>query len=582
MTDNSTRRPIRLRTFASDLEAKRGTGATLDPSIQPVVSAALAEEALAKPTPRQRASTPEPTDINITASSSVKINEDLSVPSPSTTIERPAAPAEASTTINKIPAFHELKKKANTIHTDITAETPKHKKKKPARKASAAPDRPNVGYDSAIITDTKSERFKLFPSIIDSLRSWFTQLTKNRARRKVPQYSVPETERRKGVIQRATSKTGTIFSADSETLREQIRRRQQRAEETDTDDELDTIWTPFTETGFPLLEAPDEPVPTIQNVTIEYKRRPQIVVPTNETPVIPPEAMAADATNELEVIEPLSEDEARWAATAAEDRSDLLEAEIPPEPFERTVVAESTEPFTQTVPLAKRSTTQTRFLSLSDTNTLTIIVVIAIVAVVVTVFVGYTIFFKDRSSEAALTVSLTEPVLSPATLNNLTLTAQSLNTVPELINSTLASSSAGLVELALVSATGEEISPAYLFEILRFQTMPGLRQALTSVRFASVNGSDPIIVLSFTDTDTVRGGLLAWENTITADLIDLYDLPVLPASAFTDETISGVDTRILRHENKTVLMYGIVGENIALITTNFADFAQVIDLLGTK
>jgi hypothetical protein len=220
-----------------------------------------------------------------------------------------------------------------------------------------------------------------------------------------------------------------------------------------------------------------------------------------------------------------------------------------------------------------------RLFSLADTNTLTVFILIGIIAVMTTALAAYTIFFKDRGAENTTIVPLTEPVLTSATLVGVTLTVQSLTTVPELINTAVSSSSAGLVEYAMISSTGEEISPAYLFEVLGFRTLPVLRQSLTSMRFASVNRSKPLIVLDFVDADTVRGGLLNWESTLAEDLADLYNISTLPPAIFTDETVAGVDARVLRYEDKTVLIYGLVSQNIILIAPNFADFAQVVDLL---
>lgn len=112
---------------------------------------------------------------------------------------------------------------------------------------------------ATIITDTKKDRFKLFPAISESLKGWFKELQKNREEKKKPKYTVPETTRRKGVIQKATSQTGKIATADHDSLQERIRQRLQKeivgfGNETKEDH---ITWTPNTEPGFPLLEAGD-------------------------------------------------------------------------------------------------------------------------------------------------------------------------------------------------------------------------------------------------------------------------------------------------------------------------------------
>ena len=115
-------------------------------------------------------------------------------------------PKKVPHTITRIPAFHEIKKHTKTNDND----EPSTKKIRVEKKKVV---NTNTGYNSTIITDTKSNAFSLFPEIVTSIKSWFKKLSAYQKRKKTPTYTVPETTSRKGVIQRATSKTGTIFIA---------------------------------------------------------------------------------------------------------------------------------------------------------------------------------------------------------------------------------------------------------------------------------------------------------------------------------------------------------------------------------
>lgn len=85
----------------------------------------------------------------------------------------------------------------------------------------------NEDSESAtIITDTKKDRFKLFPAISASIKKWFGDYKKNKELKKVPKYTVPETARRKGIIQKATSQTGIGETADFDSIRERVKQRQ--------------------------------------------------------------------------------------------------------------------------------------------------------------------------------------------------------------------------------------------------------------------------------------------------------------------------------------------------------------------
>lgn len=172
---------------------------------------------------------------------------------------------------------------------------------------------------ATIITDTKKDRFKLFPAISASIKGWFSDKKAEKAAKKAPKYTVPETTRRQGVIQRATSVTAKSTTADHDNIQERIRRREEEdakvAENkalpdtpspiTDTKNSLpqppqsqgapldtkedrasknklnlkektnldtkssqDTTWTPNTEPGFPLLGTKSKPKPITSNLPI--------------------------------------------------------------------------------------------------------------------------------------------------------------------------------------------------------------------------------------------------------------------------------------------------------------------------
>lgn len=54
----------------------------------------------------------------------------------------------------------------------------------------------NDDVGATIISDTKRDRFKLIPEIIDSIKGWFTDKKTAYKTRKVPKYTVPERTRR--------------------------------------------------------------------------------------------------------------------------------------------------------------------------------------------------------------------------------------------------------------------------------------------------------------------------------------------------------------------------------------------------
>ncbi len=78
-------------------------------------------------------------------------------------------------------------------------------------------------YEAKIIRETKEHKPKT--SFTDSLKKWWSNLTSNKKNKKHA-YSVPKSTYRKGIVEKATSKTGAIFTNDNESLREKIKNRQ--------------------------------------------------------------------------------------------------------------------------------------------------------------------------------------------------------------------------------------------------------------------------------------------------------------------------------------------------------------------
>jgi len=78
-------------------------------------------------------------------------------------------------------------------------------------------------YDAVIITDTKHNRFRLMTEIKKALQVWWEKKVANYAENKKPKYTVPHAERRKGIIQKATSTTGRAVSVDHDAVLERIK-----------------------------------------------------------------------------------------------------------------------------------------------------------------------------------------------------------------------------------------------------------------------------------------------------------------------------------------------------------------------
>lgn len=132
-----------------------------------------------------------------------KVNESLPVANSKViSLDQPVQqpPSDKRSSLTQVPAFHEVQKQSK---------------------------KPNLDYESTIITDTKDKRFRLIPSLSQALQGWFKKSLKKRAD-KNPVYTVPSSQSRSRVVKEATTKTGAVFTAKNDTLRIQIQNRRKK------------------------------------------------------------------------------------------------------------------------------------------------------------------------------------------------------------------------------------------------------------------------------------------------------------------------------------------------------------------
>jgi len=537
-----------IRTFAGDLEAARGKNKPVTPDGS---SADQNQEDTKIPTP--------PPGYAQAPQQTTHVEPKIVVPKKSSPTEKQSDTQHSERPQTKIPAFHELKQKVDkqvAKNTKVPAKKPEKKivPKITVNKNSKKPSRANIGYDSEVITDTKGGNFHLFKEIGASLKSWFKALSFSR-KKKAPVYTVPDTQRRKGIIQRATSKSGSIFTADSAELRAKIKQRQKLVENAKQEQpgESDLSWSPYTDPGFSLLESPEEDtvVDGPHNVAVEFKKQAQTApvpeAPKSVTPPVPP-APVEEPVHETPPAPPKTEPIPRPPQPEPEPES-LTEDKAIEEPGEITL---------QTL----------------STNTLAISVLAGLTVVIAIFFIGKTVFQYFVSTDAPVPTDTTL-YLDSATANQVTVAK--MNSISDIPLQADTASEGDYIDTQLFLPSGQIVPPAMLITALEFTVLPSFTQSLTDLRFAHVGNSAPVIVFTFTDTDTVLGGLLAWEKTLAADLSALYPISQLNNLTFTDERIENIDVRVLTTSAGTVLaVYGIVSENTAIVTDSRGTFTHIV------
>ena len=439
------------------------------------------------------------------------------------------------------------------------------------------------GAAATIITDTKHDEFKLIPAVINSIRDWFLAKKRGYKAKKIPKYTVPDTTRRKGIIQKATSKTGKFASSDFSSIQERIlERKANAAAKALRDDEPDTIWTANTEPGFALLaETTTQKISNVQMVARKsFRATPTEVVPEPE-PIY---------ETETETDGP---DDNRWAATAGaaapevnlpavaaidevEEVPEVTEVPQTPPEIDKVAVIEEVP---EAVPVKTNPVKKGRFDLLKiNTNTLTLSISGFVVLVAILGATGYFMLYKDGAVLSNTPVP--DTLLNDTEVSTLLLYTITTDSITEAFESLQneRNTTQGVFMFTSTIGSTEVVSPTQIISALPLEIAPDFAQTISAVRVGYINQS-PYLLLKIKDETAARGGLLMWESTMYSDLTTLMSLAPEATDSFLDATIGNTDVRILKNINGSErLLYGIVSGTI-VITTNSASFAQLTTLL---
>jgi hypothetical protein len=453
------------------------------------------------------------------------------------------------------------------------------------------------GASATIITDTKRNRFKLIPAVIESLKKWFEDKKRSLTVKKTPKYSVPESSLRKGVIQKATSKTGRFATADFDSIQERIKKRNAIIE-----DDAKTVWTPNTETGFYLLEAPEKTV--VNNVQIISKKsfstpETKPVEPATPTPTTVEEESVetvSDTDNTVTEVVTSSQPETTWGEEPTEEESTQVTETTPTEDVAEVIIEEPAEETdeviqadiqvsaTEVEPTAEfnvpikivDSKNSAAWFSRKEFWLSTNILTLSIATVTVFFIAIGTITLINQSTTSSTISSSLTPIIDRVSAAELKLSNLQLDSVVSAfieaevtINKT--------TEL-IPTVDGGEVSAGNTIAVIYPQADRSFTHTIKRAHFGYSDQKVPFIVLEFTDERAVFGSMLVWEHSMTKDLADVLGNDPDIKDAFFDENISGFDIRYTLDNNQDVIVYGIINNKV-VITTDRLTMKSLIDLI---
>jgi hypothetical protein len=449
----------------------------------------------------------------------------------------------------------------------------------------------NADAESAtVITDTKKDRFKLLPAIAASIKSWFKTKQTERIKNKAPKYTVADSKTRKNVIQKATSKSGRLATADFTSIQERIKQRRKALEDSlkkNTEDEPETFWSAKTEPGFLLLESPEAPV--IKNVQVVEKKTFKNISPKPITTESVSLTAAPDKQGIIEVPTPVT-------PPAVEDSiktSPEPEPESPvivPKPATITSLEENAETAAQ--PEQQNATDEiiheetgsstdfneeevekvdlkTKLLRL-DTNLASILVVVILVA---TTIAGLFVYFSikeqapllQQTAETPSLLTNSKPVVGlPTSQNQLKETLQSNR------------NSGQVTEIVLVDNNNAVVSPRNIFISLGLTGLAITDQA-RSLHFGLTQNQEYYIGVKVSDSRSALGAMLQWERSLLNETALYFNNIAETDGRFFDGSLAGVDVRVFRSSSGSeLLIYGIKN-NVLIITKDSRSFSELLN-----
>jgi hypothetical protein len=428
---------------------------------------------------------------------------------------------------------------------------------------------------ATIITDTKKNRFKLVPSIIVSIKAWFENQKSAYQKKKAPKYTVPETTRRKGVIQKATSSTGRFATSDFGSIQDRIKQRK-----LEDDKPVPGItWSPNTEPGYPLL--PSAPLSQITNVKVEERKSFKNI-------------QTATAWGEEEPV--VSEIEVEPKSVPVIETAEERAVEIPvvktikdkiSDPVKEIAVAEveDSRPVLKEVYVEDKNennlNVQNRFKLLSlDTNTLSLGIFGLVLAIILVCTYGYFTLIAEPVNVNNNTETRTDIPLLDIPLKAVIVENASQSSLTDLIKSNAPQGVGNGSQLVFVSRSQNNlpIAPNLLLTILNINLEQNFKKTISVIRFGYTPSLKKFVALKSINSDSVKGGLLIWEGSMREDFSGVFELTESPDIDFVDAKISGLDVRVLKNKDGAEeIIYGQI-DDLIIITENSTDFSQLINL----
>lgn len=449
---------------------------------------------------------------------------------------------------------------------------------------------------STVVTDTKHDRFKLFPSLFSSIGDWFSHLKDRLSGKKRPKYTVSGSYRKKGVLSNETVSSAKTM-VDHEAAIKRIRKHGDEDKE-----KKQPSQTP--QKGVLLLEAPEDEqekktVIIEERKTVANERKSE--VSEKEAELKEREAALAKAEAEVAELKEKANQEADRLRNEANDSNEAERAEI--EALKEKAVAqaqaaaaEAQEAAAAVKEAQERAAAAAAFIDapleegalppderswrerLTDTNVATLITVVSIAGVALLFFVGMGYYQDNKLPNQSPTIELPQLIGSESTsLSVAGLTAEQVRT-------TISDNGSPVFQInftafnqngEVVPATAPAINSA-----LGWRADPSFLNSLEQLSLGGFSGTFGFAIIKSTDYETALGGMLNWEPFLQTDINRLQAGTTNTGnteSIFNDVTFGDISARESTAQSSNQVVWGFIDDTTILIAPNRFVFGQLLE-----
>lgn len=570
-----------VRTFASDIAAVRSTGQKMNASSS-LVGTTVQKIATPKATV---AVVPIPTKKPVVKNTPAA---DAAIP-PFHTFSKPIVKKSSPLNVTPIDTTDVTKTTQSRAQSTLTA--PSH--------GVMVGDGADVENNATVITDTKHNRFSVTGAVMGNLTDWYTQQKKNLNGESKPKYTLPEADRRRGVIQKATSQTGRMTTADHAAVLAKLRTARSKNQPVTKSSPVTMavstppVWetaqqdTTATQLTSPAHSSASE-LPRVNPIISTKIPDPKVeggVQQKNITPIIPtlpPVSAKNSPTTFTEPVSPIIPITRTKITPIIPQTSAVITNQSRPiatQPVAvMTVSSASTTAITEptlVIPSIPTPPTNTRAKSPTKIK-IPRYVYITIGGLVILGSIGG-LFLVLTPTETPTPITTTR-IISDESAPTIDVTPDFfLVSTKEDIVSALTSQmndEVSLSEIKLLSrTTGAPLSPTEFFTAFDIQVPISFVTAINQIKFGVYRG-EPWLTLIMSDTPTGQGGMFTWEKTIMNDIKPWFsaetpNINLSQKNIFTDSIIDARDVRLQKDtQSDYQVLYGFINSNEILITTN--------------